>query len=348
MDLATQSSKSNICAAFLPANLDACALYRMYIPHLNLPNSRFVFTPGKIPLDDFAEASVAVVQRQVTIENYAAILAMQEHKIKVIYDTDDNLWSVSADNPAAKAYADIREGFSVCASACDLITVTTPSLRSALRTQIPDLKAEILVIPNAIDFKLLRPPVVPRDDGKVIIGWAGSDTHNNDVKEAWSALPRILEENPNVYLELVGGSRPPSSIDGHPRVTYRPWLPVGEFYNRLSTWAWDISLAPLDNNRFNRSKSCIKMLEASATHCTCLASDVQPYNEFCSLGGDELKWLLVSRASEWHTKLSILIQDAARRKQIAGQMLLVARKFYDIETIREHWQHAFEVACQLK
>lgn len=330
-------------AAFLPANMDGCALFRHFIPHLNIPGSRFIFKIGAVPYSDFSEADVVVVQRQVSEQNLTAIRQMKSAGLRVIYDTDDNLWSLQASNPHKDVFDKHQDGFSMCAMECHAITVSTKGLQSAVKTALPRFKGDILICPNAMDFNLYQPVSVKRNPDKIVIGWAGSDTHRTDVKEAWSVLPDVMMEHDNVYMEFVGTAPPPSLL-GHPRVRLRRFVPVGEFMSRLSSWGWDITLAPLEDNRFNRSKSNIKMLEAGALSIPILISDVQPYNEFCALG--DLNWLKCSAPVQWKNKLNALIEDADLRKMYGERIKRVSQQWFDIKKLKDNWIHALQTVME--
>lgn len=325
--------------AFLPANMDACALYRLYIPHLNTPASRFVFEFGPIPIDKFSECQVVVVQRQVSPENLQALQTIRNYGMKIIYDLDDNMWNLPSANPGKKAIEAMQEGFAICAAACDLITVSTRGLRTAAATALHHLKQEIVVVPNAMDFNLFRPASVDRNDGRIVIGWQGSNTHGEDIRDCWAVLPSILEEFENVYMEFIG-MPPPAQIRNHPRCLMRRWYQVGEYPSRLSSWGWDIALAPLVDNRFNRSKSCIKMMEAGAVGAACLASEVQPYIEFAALGGRDVEWALCTTPKQWKDKLRTLVMEPELRRDLAGKIKNVAEQFFNIDKIKENWWYA--------
>ena len=72
----------------------------------------------------------------------------------------------------------------------------------------------------------------------------------------------------------------------------------------------------------------------------CLMSDVQPYYEFASLGGDDLTWLLCTTKSQWKDKLTQLIEDVEWRKHLGQVMYDTAKKFFDIEVIKDNWIYA--------
>ncbi len=235
-------------------------------------------------------------------------------------------------------------GFGECLKWVDVVTVSTKTLKSALGTNLPHLNKEILVTPNAIDFDVFQPSVLDRDDGRIVLGWAGSNTHDGDMKEIAMVLPDLIRKYPNLYIEFVGGFVP-VNMRGMERVSYRPWVPVGEFANRFPCWSWNLSIAPLESNRFNASKSAIKQLEAAAVRIPCLASNVRPYHEFCSLGGKELEWLLCETNRDWRTKLERLIEEPELRDRLAGLMYDTAKRHFSADVIANNWKFAMRRAA---
>jgi glycosyltransferase involved in cell wall biosynthesis len=327
-----------VCSSDL--GFDACALYRLFIPHLHTPNSRFVFNFKQIPIEEYADVNVLVVQRQGHAKNKLALEELNKFGLKIIYDLDDDLWNLSAANPARNIFRDMRDGFGECAALCELVTVSTSWLKSAVRTALPSLKKEIYVVENSMDFDYFQGPQLPRDESRVVIGWGGSDTHSADVSEVFRMLPDILDEFPQVHMEFVG-QMPPKKMLGHERVRIREFVPVSEYPSKYSTWAWDIILAPLENTRFNRAKSNIKMLESAAIGAPCLCSPIAAYAEFCSYDSD-LKYLTCTTWASWKTKIRELIADAAMRKALAQKMRKVVEDHYHISTMKAKWHEVFD------
>jgi glycosyltransferase involved in cell wall biosynthesis len=327
--------------AYLPAWLDACALFRMFLPHLHTPRSKFLFNIQALPLEDFADASVVVVQRQCTESNVKALKRFRELGIKIVYDLDDNLWNLTASNPSKRVFDTMRQGFAECIALCDILTVSTEGLATGVRTHYPTLRQEIVVVPNAIDFALLHPSVLPKGEGTVV-GYAGTNTHMGDVYAAWEAITELVLENDlsDTRFEFVG-MPPPKKTVGHPLVKTRDFVPVSEFFARFSSWAWDVSLAPLEETRFNHSKSAIKIYEAAAVGIPILVSPVGPYAEFCALDS-ELSYLQCSSRTQWKTKIKELAAEPERRDYYAQRMKKVVEDHFDIRKVAHQWEAVFD------
>ncbi len=317
------------------------ALYRMFLPHISISRSRFAFHQHETPVQELSEADVIIVQRQASRGNLVAIRQMKAMGLKIVYDLDDDLWGIPGSSPAKRLFEPIKLGFAPCMELCDCITVSTEGLKTAVLTAVPSMKQkEIIVIPNAMDFNYFHPPILPRNPEKIVVGWGGSNTHFGDIGIAFRVLPELLDELPQLYLEFVGHD-PPKSIINHPRVRLREFVPVGEYAARFSTWGWDVVLAPLDDCRFNRSKSAIKFLEAAAIGAPCLMSAVGPYRSVCELDSS-LKWLLCRTSEDWKQKIKALVVDAGLRQEMARHCRRVAEDNFEQSKIAVQWMTVFE------
>lgn len=337
------SYNSSIC--YCSAGMDACALWRMFIPHLNMPNSRFLFTQGVPPLDTIAESDTVCVQRMMTEGNLIFMQTVVKNGMHLIYDIDDHVWNVPGYNPAKQIFDKTKKekSFEACMEWADVITVSTPSLKAFAEREVGHLRnvktkerLKFHVLENYVDLNQFYPSGLKCHSDNIVIGWGGSNTHSGDLWEVWNMLPQIIEDFPNVEMEFVGMSAP-LQLAGHERVRQVPWVHISEFIGRVATWDWDIFLAPLEVNPFNRCKSSIKMQEAAALGKPCLASDIENYTRFCLAGDKELAWQLCSVPSQWDRKLRELITNHELRKRLG----LAMRKNVEdnFEIAKNIWRH---------
>jgi O-antigen biosynthesis protein len=339
---------------FMPAAVDACALWRFLLPHLHIEKSRFVFendcpslsvtVPRQVifPMHEVLDADVIAVQRCASNGNLSAMKIMRKVGVKIIYDIDDDLWNVPVFNPAHELFRNLRYGLTQCVGYCDALTVSTERLKTVVRQHVPELKRkEITVIPNAIDLDYFKERRQPLNPERFVVGWGGSNTHERDVAPVFRVLPGLIEVEPTLYLEFVGANSPPESIHGHPQVKLRPWTPVAEYASRLSTWSWDLFLAPLADHPFNKSKSNIKILEAAAVGAPILVSDIGEYGKFCRMDKD-LRYLLCNGSKEWARKIRELLHEPDRRAFLVERMRHVVREHYTIERSVARWKVIIE------
>lgn len=354
---------------FTPANLDGCGLWRMFFPHLRVVDSGFFFTQGKIPLDILCKHDAICLQRLVTEGNIKFIDLMRTMGLKIVYDLDDNLWNLEKSNPAyhkLKHYVEgvihvedtgelVRYGIKECMEYCDVITVSTNYLRKVVARETAHLRNSdtgkpipVITIENYIDPLLFKPS--DEQNEEIVIGWGGSNTHQGDVGEVWDILPGIIEKYNNVRMEFVGMD-PPKEIKDHSRVTIRPWVHIAEYAQALSFWNWDIFLAPLDTNKFNKAKSCIKQLEAGALGKPCLASFVENYIEFARSAKEpytqpgNLLWSLCATKIQWKNRLEYLIENKQARLDLGAKFKEHTLANYNMADQAWRWQNACDVAC---
>src|SRR5712675_2126122 len=102
--------------AMLPAADDGCGYYRLWLPHLRTPNSKWcpANREGLVAFNAFAGCNVAVVQRLASDKNYETIEIMKQMGMKIVFDLDDDMWSVQSSNPAKeqlKMFQNYERGF---------------------------------------------------------------------------------------------------------------------------------------------------------------------------------------------------------------------------------------------
>ena len=322
--------------------MDACALWRFFIPHLNLRNSRFVFSQGAMPFDMMNECDVIGVQRMMHKDNVKFLAFCKSFGLKIVFDLDDHVWDLPTYNPAYPIYKKHLPVLEECLQYADIFTVSTEALKKYARRHVGHISGvtskkpiPIEVLENYVDPTMFYNSGIEKDPDKVVIGWGGSNSHSGDLWHVWQLLPKILEDYPNVEMHFVG-MLPPKEIEHNPRVHAESWCHVAEFGARFSTWNWDIALAPLEDNDFNKCKSSIKMQEAGALGIPCLASFIDNYRDFVTKQPG-LEWLLCSTPYQWDKKLRTLIEDRSRRLALGLLMKDNIEANYDIR--KNIWRH---------
>ena len=262
-------------------------------------------------------------------------------KHRLVWETDDDLWTVDPTNRrAAKVFTpDLLEALEQVVRVAHLVTVSTEPLADAMRR----FNDNVHVLPNHIDAALLDVERPRRD--RVVVGWAGGDSHHLDMDMLRPHLKRFLERNPSVELHTIGwgSQRSPEDFPKWMRkhvvpnplhtmgVPYRHtgWSPrVEDYYKQID---FDIGLAPLVPSVFNDSKSHIKALEYAALGIPVIASDEGPYREFVV---DGVTGFLVRHEHEWGRRLRELTCDEAMRVEMGAAAKERARAW----TIQDGWK----------
>jgi glycosyltransferase involved in cell wall biosynthesis len=194
------------------------------------------------------------------------------------------------------------------------------------------------VIPNMNDVKFWKQKVKPVwDDKKITIGYAGSNSHQDDLQMVMPAIANLMKKYPNLHFQLLGSIEKdliPTYFKGFTKESMNR-IEVGaaesvfyEYPAWLGQQAWDIGIAPLVDTPFTRCKSHIKWLEYSMFKIPVVASRVYPY--FMPIRNlktieDGVTGLLV-RSHEWESKLEKLILDPKLRKTLGENAYKVIKR----------------------
>lgn len=259
-----------------------------------------------------------------------------ENQCILVQDFDDDMTAIREDQPAHKMGYQVggqRRAYSVAmmSLAHALIVSTNPIKESFtnLLDQVYGEKKDIYIFPNYNDVQDWQYKLPERDPSKIVIGWAGSITHDSDLSLVMPILAKILDQYDNVYLEMLGGIMQGSlafltkdfSEKAKAKVKVIYGTPAWDKYPELlSSQPWDIGIAPLINDKFNRSKSHCKWMEYSMIGIPTIASQVYPY--YMPIGKkntivDNETGLLALSQKDWHDKLVYLIENKEERKRLA-------------------------------
>jgi hypothetical protein len=154
-------------------------------------------------------------------------------------------------------------GLHLCLDMADVITVSTEALGE--RVARPD---KTIICPNLID--LVDNPVEQRDGQRDVILYSGSPSHKQDI-ELVRDLHRLFHRD---YRWVWYGIRPEWMAA---RDTWIPWSRVSDYPRVCRMIRPLICLAPLTTERFNLSKSPIKVWESATLGASVIASDYGPY-----------------------------------------------------------------------
>jgi len=279
-------------------------------------------------------------------EASAMFYMRDKYKKKVVIDVDDNFLDVLESHPL---YDKLKGGkrdkafMTTILSFADVIVTSTEPLKQRFRKhfkEVQKLDKNIVVLPNMNDITEWNFPFTPKNTDKIVIGYAGSNSHQDDLAMFMPNLLKIMRKYKTVYFESIGSI---SSKDLHMFKDFSSHemnrcdlLPATwtfkEYPEMLSKLKWDIAVCPLVDNKFTRCKSHIKFLEMSSINTPVICSRVYPY--FMDIKGKRVvehnKTGLLVKPSEWFNALETLVLDKQKRITLAEN----ARKH-----IEETWQY---------
>lgn len=263
-------------------------------------------------LDRARNADVIAIARFFPQEaNWPLIEGLLASGRPVIYDLDDLLLELPPENPFFEDAARIRPYVTELLSRADLVTTTTAGLAAEFEARGADTR----VIPNGVDPRLFCGPV--RRSGDVFtLAYAGTPTHAHDLGTIEQAVVSTLERlGSRVQLLLLGCAT--ERLASHPRCRVVPFeIDYAAYAARLRGAEIDLLLTPLANNAFNRCKSAIKWLEASATGIAGIYSALSPYTG--SIDDGQTGVLRSGDAQDWLGAIEWLIEDEEARLRIAA------------------------------
>jgi len=309
--------------------------------------------------DDFVSRYDAFIVKAIDNEEACSNLLffVRKYGKKIILDLDDNLFEVKPDQPAYKYYAPGKPKRAVVAtliSFVDALFVSTQPLADYYKNIVKEMfgtDLKVFVLPNYNDASDFSFEQAKKDPEKTVIGWVGSTTHFNDLKIVLKAMNRLLKEFPNLYFELVGGitheDAPKLFSDVDDFVLDRVFCGSGTeswdgYPKFLSTLAWDIGIAPLTNDEFNRGKSHIKWLEYSMYKIPTVASRVYPYH-MPVLGTETIvdgKTGYLCDEKEWYSKLKKLVLNKELREEIGNNAYEYVKNNLQYDPHRHLWLEA--------
>lgn len=255
---------------------------------------------------------------------------------KLVMDIDDLFLEVDDGNPAKKKLgrgkldrSNKRAMLATNLSFCDAITVSTVPLKEKLQAhirEVHDVEVPIFVVPNCNDIKDWQFPKGTGD--KVIIGYSGGLSHNDDLDMVLPAIKKIMEKYPDVMFQMMG------QMDlTRAKILFKDWKQdirnrillmnatktQPEYPQYLLEQPWDIGIAPLINSPFNECKSPIKFFEYSMCKIPTVASRVYPYYKDV-LGVPTIEHeetgLLCETEDDWVNNLSRLIENKELRNRL--------------------------------
>lgn len=332
---------------FWAADSGGCCHYRCDLPATALAGLGHQTLVTNLMPDAWRDADVIVGQR---VANPGPSKLWQQlakqGRSKLVFEVDDDLFNTDQTNVNVHSFfsnPEIRENLRRNIAVADVVTVSTEALAETIRP----LNPRVIVVPNLIPQWVLDLPS-PALTGRVTVGWGGGPTHQRDWTEAASEVARFITRNPQTSFHLMGPPLPgmvrsippdqlppPDLMRALPAAQVRctEWIQsVPDYYRAID---FNIGLAPLRANVFNRSKSHIKALEYAALGIPCVASDVGPYPDFVRHGETGF---LVRRPHEWAKYLRELLDPVVRQEMGAKARAVAAE-----HTVERHallWEAA--------
>ncbi len=278
--------------------------------------------------DHGKKADVIVFQMLHLPASLQLFLAMKQAfpNTPIVTECDDNILSTPSYNPADSAYEPGSFHRNVAVEQfrmSDAMIVSTPYLAEVYSEH----NRNIHVVPNCLDFRKWDNLKHRRNKDVVRIGWAGGASHDEDLRIIEPVVRKTLEKHPTVRFCFVHGIAPfLRNID---RVDFiSQFTRIDRYPQFLASRSFDIGMAPLVDNSFNRAKSNLRWLEYAGLKVPCVASDVGHFKETITQAKDGL---LCYSEQDWLDSLDFLIHDSNARKAIGKAANAKARRDFNVD-----------------
>lgn len=268
------------------------------------------------------QAKVPVLLYNRLLVTHDRLDAIRKRGIKIIIDIDDDV-VLGTDHVLYGAYqrAGMTQTLIGNIQRADVVLVTNAYLADRVRCYNPN----IVVVPNALPFdedQFTR--TEPCEERKII--YAGGVTHFEDLKIIQPCVPR--------EHMVIAGNEEKSAQWAKIRSLYsfarfKAVRPVCSYMDVYDGHA--VSVAPLADTMFNRSKSNLKALEAGAKGLAFVGSRIHPYGN----ATDEGAVLLAGCRSQWRSILRRLVKDEPYCKERADMLAEHVRANYSLRRVNE-------------
>jgi glycosyltransferase involved in cell wall biosynthesis len=212
----------------------------------------------------------------------------------------------------------------------DALVVSTPYLAK----QYEGMNENIFVIPNSIDLDEWDGAYESQKKGsRTRIGWIGGGSHNADLEMVLPVIEEICKND--VWFYCIHGV--PDSFKNKRNVYWtHKWSKINLYPKFLGSFKFDIGIAPLVDNNFNRGKSNLRWLEYSALKIPTVASPLPDFSRSIEQGKTGF---LASDLDSWAKHLKELIASDSLRKEIGRNAYQSIKTNFNVRKTSTNYMH---------
>jgi GT2 family glycosyltransferase len=258
------------------------------------------------------DPDVIVFQRKIGAQTLSRIDRIRSfNRAYRVYELDDFLPGLPAKSiHRSHMPKDIAASLRQSLQRMDRLVVATPALAEAYSSYHDN----IVVVPNRLSHPQwgALPAAGARKPGsRPRVGWAGGLSHTGDLEMVADVVRELSKEVDWVFFGMCPERLRPYVAEFH------EGIPFQSYPRRLAQLGLDLAIAPLEDNRFNRCKSNLRLLEYGACGYPVVASDLEPYR------GDLPVTRVRNRYKDWVAAIRQHLADPAA-SLAAGRALKAA------------------------
>lgn len=318
----------------------ASTLHRVFHIAEELRNQKFkvsvIHQSSPFLLQQVNKFKVFIFHHSVKTEKMEKFVSELEKLNKtIIFETDDLTFNkeIFQKTNAYKNFNDLEKkqyednNFLLENPAVKFATTST----NYLAKQLEKYGKKVFVVSNKVSEEDLKNAnlamkKVEKDKITITIGYfSGSKSHDRDFAVVSDVLLRVLKENKNVQLYLVGALEIDKKFEKFKnQIIRRPLIDRKKYFEEIAKC--DITIAPLEvGDPFCESKSELKFFESAIVKVPVIASGTKVFQDSIEDGKDSF---VVKDSSEWYEKLMVLIEDENLRKEMGEEAYKTALRKY--------------------
>jgi hypothetical protein len=293
-----------------PTAHDATSLYRGMGPLGRLKQATGkieLMNPEPVDWPVMNQVDVCFLQRPFNQDHLNIAKLAKNWGTPLWLDYDDDLFALTADNPARRAYSskETHDRMKEMLSLADVVTAST----HALARKLGQFAKRVVVIPNAYDDHRIKSSTHKPNQ---LALWRGSETHQRDLIQYSEAIYNahlksahkwyFIGYNPFFLTEQMDQKR---LMIGEP-------VPVEDYFGVIQEAVRpEIMVVPIADTEFNKSKSSIAWLEGSLAGAACLVPD---WEEWQRPGA-----ITYSDPEDFETKLTEMLSGRIDTRALVAQ-----------------------------
>ena len=277
-----------------------------------------------------SKIDLIILQRaKWSFELESFIRIVKEKKIPIVYDMDDLIYHTKYVPKYLNSIGDYRDftvdsffalskRYELIASSSDGFIATTNDLKQHLEC---DFNKPVWLMPNFLNKEQeeesrkicsLKEKNYKRD--KFVIGYfSGSNSHQRDLEIVESAIIKLMDKYPDIYLKIVGYmslSKEFEKLKKDGRILIDKFVPFQELQYKIGEV--DLNIIPLQNHEFNHCKSELKYFEASIVDVVSCATDNNVYHNIIEDGKDGF----LCTEMDWYDKIEYVYLNYDKMKNV--------------------------------
>lgn len=318
---------------FITKKDDGCDYHRLIVPFQYMKGDGIInMIPHSTDMgDEIYQCDILYFNRGINPCAKTLSEKREEFGCKIVIDLDD-YWQLYKEHPLYNNWMKSCLGSKIVDNLqiADLVTVTNQQLAD----EVYKLNKNVEILPNSLPAHAVN----RKESDKMRFIYSGSTTHTFDMQLLQKPMIDVgadsnISNNSHFYL---AGYSPGPWWDSMARIfqasgsySLLARKPLDEYMNMYNKG--DVSLIPLQKNKFNQLKSILKIQEAATMQMPVIVSKVLPYTEL--QGAPGILW--VRNQGDWLQHIKYCVNN---RNWVADQGIALheyMNEHYNFDVINE-------------